>query len=107
MAARPRLRAAGVGCDPAEEAPAAPDGRGAEVGGCDPDEDALHAAIERGAIDSAVTAVAELPAADIALVAVPVPALEETVRDVCAHLPYATVTDAGSTKRALVDAIHA
>ena len=80
---------------------------GAEVVGCDPDAASLQTAIERGAIDAGVPTLQELPEADAVVVAVPVPALVDTVRAACAHLPQAVVTDGGSTKRSLVDAVDA
>jgi prephenate dehydrogenase len=80
---------------------------GAEVVGWDPDAAALDAAALRGAIDVPVTAIEAIGAADVALVAAPVDGLAETVKATVAALPDAIVTDVGSTKRAIVDAVDA
>jgi len=69
----------------------------ASVRGWDADPARLReAAVERAA--SPAEAVAD---ADLVVVAVPVGALAGTVREALAHAPEATVTDVGSTKRAL------
>lgn len=76
---------------------------GATVRGVDPDAgDALHA----GAIDEAHDSLpAALDEADVAIVAVPVGALPETVAAVLDAAPSGcVVTDVGSTKRAVVAA---
>ena len=58
-----------------------------------------------GAIDVAVTSLDELGPADIAIASVSVDALPRAVRDLCDALPGAVVTDVGSTKQALVEAV--
>jgi prephenate dehydrogenase len=67
----------------------------------------LGTALELGAIDEAVASVAELADADIAIASVSVDALPGAVRELCEVTPGAVVTDVGSTKRALVDAVAA
>ena len=66
-----------------------------------------RAALERGAIDAAAPRVAALgeTGADVAVAAVPVDALGAPSSELCAALPGAVITDVGSTKRALVEAI--
>ncbi|HEY1540148.1 MAG TPA: prephenate dehydrogenase/arogenate dehydrogenase family protein [Solirubrobacteraceae bacterium] len=66
---------------------------------------ALEKALEMGAIDEAVTSLDELGDADVAIASVSVDALAGAVRDLCDRLPGAVVTDVGSTKQALVDAV--
>lgn len=79
---------------------------GAHVCAWDPDEQALGLALERGAIDEAVDNTMDIEEADIAVAAVPVDVLAEEVRELCTAVPRAVVTDVGSTKRALVEAIE-
>jgi prephenate dehydrogenase len=76
----------------------------AHVTGWDPDPAVRARALERGALDEAVESPDQLGPADVAVVAVPVHALEENVVRACAACEGAVVTDVGSTKRALVDA---
>src|SRR4051794_33384740 len=76
---------------------------GAHVVGFDPDPRVRERAVERAAVDRAVSDPAALGAADVALVAAPVQALGEAIAAACAHVPDAVVTDVGSTKRALVE----
>lgn len=78
---------------------------GAHVVGCNRSPGALETALELGAIDEAVENVADIHAADIAIASVSVDALEGVVRELCAAAPGAVVTDVGSTKSPLVDAI--
>ncbi len=66
---------------------------------------ALEMALELGAIDEAVGSVAELVDADVAIASVSVDALPGAVRELCDTLPGAVVSDVGSTKQALVDAV--
>jgi prephenate dehydrogenase len=78
---------------------------GAHVVGCNRSPAALRIALERGAIDEAVASIGDIGTADIAIAGVAVDALEGAVRELCEALPGAVVTDVGSTKGALVDAI--
>jgi prephenate dehydrogenase len=66
---------------------------------------ALETALSMGAIDEAVASLDELGEADIAIASVSVDALPRAVRDLCVRLPGAVVSDVGSTKQALVDAV--
>lgn len=77
---------------------------GAHVVGWDADPGVRVLAVERGAVDRAVDEPAALGPVDVAVVAVPIDALEPVVRAACAACPGAVVTDVGSTKRALVEA---
>src|SRR4051794_7956078 len=79
---------------------------GAHVVGWNRSPEALQIARERGAIDEAVASIADIGTADIAIAGVAVDALEGAVRELCGALPGAVVTDVGSTKGALVDAIE-
>jgi prephenate dehydrogenase len=79
---------------------------GAYVVGWNRSPAALRVALERGAIDEAVASIGDIGTADIAIAGVAVDALEDTVRELCDTFPAAVVTDVGSTKGALVDAIE-
>jgi prephenate dehydrogenase len=102
-----RLALLGVGLIGGSVGLAARDRLGARVVGWDPDPEVRARALERGAVDAAVATPDELGPADVALVAVPVHALEEHVARACAVCDGAVVTDVGSTKRALVAAAPA
>ena len=65
----------------------------------------LQTALEYGAIDEAVTSLEQIGDADVAIASVSVDALPAAVRDLCDALPGAVVSDVGSTKEALVDAV--
>jgi prephenate dehydrogenase len=78
---------------------------GAHVVGWNRSPAALEIALECGAIDEAVASIDEIATADIAVAGVVVDALPDAVRALCEALPAAVVTDVGSTKGALVDAI--
>lgn len=79
---------------------------GAHVVGWDPDPRAIRTAQDRGAIDAAVAEPAAAADVDLWVVASPVGALQEHVgRALAAAAPDAVVTDVGSTKRALVEAV--
>jgi prephenate dehydrogenase len=78
---------------------------GAHVVGWNRSPAALEIALERGAIDEAVASIADIGSADIAIAGVSVDALPDVVRELCAVLPDAVVTDVGSTKAALVAAV--
>jgi len=80
----------------------------AEVVGFDPAPGALDAALEVGAVDRAAPDVgAALDGAEAAFVAAPVGALPAAVRGALAAAGEdCVVTDVGSAKRAVVDAVH-
>ncbi|MDX6720636.1 MAG: prephenate dehydrogenase [Solirubrobacteraceae bacterium] len=78
---------------------------GAHVVGWNRSPAALQTALESGAIDEAVLSLDDLGAADLAIACVSVDALEGAVRDLCDRIPDAVVSDVGSTKQALVDAV--
>ncbi len=79
---------------------------GAQVVGWDPDPRAIRTAEDRGAIDAGIAEPAAASGVDVWVVATPVASLEEHVRAALAVAgPDAVVTDVGSTKRALVDAV--
>ncbi len=78
---------------------------GAEVVGWDARPAALEAALLRGAIDAGVEDIAAFGQADVAVVAVPVDVLADTVAATVAALPEAIVTDVGSTKQAIVASV--
>ena len=80
---------------------------GAHVVGWDPDERALRLAEDRGALDRGIADLAEAQDVDVWIVATPVAALEAQVRRALAVAGEdAVVTDVGSTKGALVDAVE-
>src|SRR3954464_1905959 len=62
---------------------------GAHVVGGNRSPAALRIALERGAIDEAVTSIGDIGTADIAIAGVAVDALEGAVRELCAALPGA------------------
>lgn len=105
--AEPPLRLAllGLGLIGGSVGLAARERLGAHVVGFDPDPAVRALALERGAVDVAVDDVAGLGPADVALVAAPVQALAERIAEACAQVPGAVVTDVGSTKHALVEAV--
>jgi prephenate dehydrogenase len=78
---------------------------GAHVVGWNRSPAALETALASGAIDEAVLSLDDLGEADVAIACVSVDALAGAVRDLCDRLPGAVVTDVGSTKQALVDAV--
>jgi prephenate dehydrogenase len=80
---------------------------GAEVVGYDPDQGALSRAVELGAIDKPAFEIADAVAdADIVFVAAPVGASAQTARLALeAAGPECVVSDVGSTKRQIVEAI--
>lgn len=81
---------------------------GAEVVGFDPAAGALDAALELGAVDRAVSRLgAALDGAEAAFVAAPVGVLPAAVSGALAAAGEdCVVTDVGSTKRTVVDAMH-
>lgn len=81
---------------------------GAEVRGFDPDRKALARAVERGAIDeSADTVEQALADADLCFLCAPVGELPELASRALECSGEAVVTDVGSTKRSLIDALAA
>jgi prephenate dehydrogenase len=78
---------------------------GAHVVGWNRSPAALATALEMGAIDEAAGSIAEIGDADIAIASVSVDALAGAVRELCDVLPGAVVTDVGSTKQPLMDAV--
>ena len=80
---------------------------GARVVGWNRSRGPLDAALAMGAIDVAVDAIADIEEADVAIACVSIDALESCVAELCAAVPEAVVSDVGSTKQALVDAIAA
>jgi len=80
---------------------------GARVIGWDPDPDHLDRALSLGALDAAAASVAEAVAgADVIFCAAPVASLPGLVAAaIAASGPGSVVSDVGSTKRALVDAV--
>ncbi len=78
---------------------------GAHVVGWNRSRAALETALANGAIDEAVSSLSEIGDADIAVASVSVDALPRAVRDLCDALPGAVVTDVGSTKQALTEAV--
>jgi prephenate dehydrogenase len=74
--------------------------------GWDEDPTVLEHAVERGAVDPAQSIGHALASADLALVAVPVAELPAVVRTVLEAAPTGcTVTDVGSTKTSVCDAV--
>jgi len=101
-----RIAVLGVGLIGGSVALAARQRLGAHVVGWDPDQRAIHTAEDRGAIDAAVAGPQDAEDVDLWVVATPVASLEQHVRAALAVAgPGAVVTDVGSTKRALVEAI--
>ncbi|MFN2627661.1 MAG: prephenate dehydrogenase/arogenate dehydrogenase family protein [Gaiellaceae bacterium] len=88
---------------------AAKEALGATVTGWDPDARALAGAADRGAIDrSAASLAAAVADAELAVVAAPVAQLAAQVGEVLrSSLADCTVTDVGSTKQAVVEAVGA
>ena len=78
---------------------------GAHVVGWNRSPAALETALSMGAIDEAVASLDDVGSADVAIACVSVDALPRAVRDLCDRLPGAVVTDVGSTKQALVEAV--
>ena len=101
-----RIAVLGVGLVGGSVALAARQRLGAHVVGWDRDPRAIRTAEDRGAIDAGIAEPAAAQGVDVWVVATPVATLEEHVRAaLTAAGPDAVVTDVGSTKRALVDAV--
>ena len=78
---------------------------GAHVVGWNRSPAALETALQNGAIDEAALSLDDLGDADVAIASVAVDALPRAVRELCDRLPGAVVSDVGSTKHALVEAV--
>jgi prephenate dehydrogenase len=78
---------------------------GHDLSGWDADPSALAAAAERGAVEPAASAAEAVAGAELVVVAAPVTALAGEVRAALAAAPEATVTDVGSTKHSVVEAV--
>lgn len=102
-----KLAVAGVGLIGGSVALAAKARLGATVAGWDPDPAAVGTALERGVIDRAApSAQAAAAGADVVVVAAPVGVLAHAVQAALQGAgPDAVVTDVGSTKRAVVEAV--
>jgi prephenate dehydrogenase len=96
-----RLAVVGTGLVGASVALAARRSGVEHVTGWDTTAETLHEAAGAGAVEAADSLRGAVAGAELVVVAVPVGALVETVREVLAAAPGATVTDVGSTKRAL------
>jgi prephenate dehydrogenase len=103
-----RIAIVGVGLIGGSIGLAARERLGAEVAGWDPAAGVLDAALEVGALDSAAPdAAAALDGADAAFVAAPVGSLPTAVGGALAAAGEdCVVTDVGSTKRAVVEAVR-
>ena len=79
-----------------------------EVVGCDPDPQTRRMAIPLGVVDRVTDNLAEaVQGADVIMLAVPVLAMEEVLSTLASlHLGQAVLTDAGSTKGAVVEAVE-
>jgi len=79
------------------------------VVGFDLDPEAMRLASERGVIDAGAASAARAVAdADLVLLAVPVLAMGEILREIAPHLPpQAVVSDVGSTKVSVIEAARA
>ena len=101
-----RLAVVGTGLIGASAALAARRAGVEDVVGWDEDPTVLEQALERGAVDPAQSVEDALIGADLALVAVPVAELPIVVRNVLEAAPAScTVTDVGSTKGSVCDAV--
>jgi len=97
----------GVGLIGGSIALAARERAGAHVTGFDPADGVLDVALARGALDAAARSAAQAVAeADVVFVAAPVAQLPAAVAEAVAAAPArALVTDVGSTKRAVTEAV--
>lgn len=102
-----RVAVVGLGLIGGSIALAARERLAAEVTGWDSEPAAIEAALRRGAISSGAGSLASAVAeADVVFTAAPVGALPHLVAEVLAHAPAdSVVSDVGSTKRTLVEAI--
>lgn len=101
-----RVAIVGLGLIGGSIALAARERLSAEVSGWDADPGAIEAAVERGAISSGADSLASaVTAADAVFAAAPVGVLPDLIREVLSHAPAdCVVSDAGSTKRTIVEA---
>lgn len=102
---QPRVALLGVGLIGGSIGLAARRRLGAHVVGWNRSPAAIETALSIGAIDEGVASLDELGEADVAIASVSVDALPGAVRDLCDRLPGAVVSDVGSTKQALVEAV--
>jgi prephenate dehydrogenase len=102
---QPRVALLGVGLIGGSIGLAARRRLGARVVGWNRSPAALEIALSNGAIDEAAQSLDDLGDADVAIASVSVDALPDAVRDLCERLPGAVVSDVGSTKQALVEAV--
>jgi prephenate dehydrogenase len=102
-----RVAVVGLGLIGGSVALAARERAAADVRGWDPDPSAVTAAVKRGAISSGAGSLASAVAdADVVFTAAPVGVLPHLVGEILTHaVPAAVVTDVGSTKRTIVEAI--
>lgn len=101
-----RVAILGVGLIGGSVGLAARERLGAHVVGHDVDASGLDAALQAGAIDEGATLAAAVAGADVAVVCAPVGRIAATTRAVLEHAgPDTVVTDVGSAKRDVVDAI--
>lgn len=101
-----RIAVLGVGLIGGSVALAARQRLGAHVVGWDPDPQAIATALAGGALDAGLAAPGAAGDVDVWVVATPVATLAEHVRAALAAAgPDAVVTDVGSTKRAVVEAV--
>lgn len=101
-----RVAILGVGLIGGSVGLAARDRLGAHVVGHDVDEAGLDAALQAGAIDERASLVDAVAGADVAVICAPVGQIAATARAVLEHAgPDTVVTDVGSAKRHVVDAI--
>ncbi|HWD69798.1 MAG TPA: prephenate dehydrogenase/arogenate dehydrogenase family protein [Solirubrobacteraceae bacterium] len=103
-----RVAVIGLGLIGGSIALAARERLAAEVCGWDSEAAAIEAAVAHGAISSGAGSLASAVAeADVVFTAAPVDALPQLVGEALAHAPAgAVITDVGSTKRTIVEAIN-
>src|ERR671932_1080636 len=79
---------------------------GCQVLGVSRQEQTCQRAIERGIVDDASLNLSLLAAADVVFICTPIAAIAPTVQQLIPHLsPDATITDVGSVKTAVVEAV--
>lgn len=107
MLTKPRVLIIGLGLIGASFGKALREAGAAEVFGCDLDPAVPGKALELGVIDHPVLSLDAVTEMDVAVLAVPVMAMGETVLKIRHLLPGLTaLTDVGSVKQAVVDAIR-
>lgn len=101
-----RVAILGVGLIGGSVGLAARERLGAHVSGHDLDDAAMRAALDAGAIDEAVPLADAVSTADVVVVCAPVRQIAATVNELLAHAgPDTIVTDVGSAKGCVVDAV--